>query len=108
MDDNFRYLRMDPGKTGLILLNYIAALYLLMPAAVSIIDPMKSRVGRWICVAITVVIFMYFIAHHAGHWYFGDRQTVTSHLLDVVHHVLSIYVLTRTIQWAKYPVNSEA
>ena len=103
MDDSFRALRMDPGRQGLRLLTYVLALYALMPVYVHLVHGLKTRLFRWIGVALACVGFVYFLLHHLSHWNFGQRPDFTSHVFDLVFHVVSLWVMFNSVRWAKFP-----
>jgi hypothetical protein len=103
MDDAFRSLRIDPGLRGLASMTYIMSLYALMPVYVHLVHGLRSRLFRWIAVAMAGLAFVYFLLHHLSHWRIGQRPDFTSNLLDLSLHIVAIWVLVNSIKWAKFP-----
>jgi hypothetical protein len=102
-DDNFRTLRVDPGRQGLKGIVFVAAVYLLMPAYVHLVHGSKSRLYRWIGVVVAVVGFLFFFLPHMMHWVHGWRPDISSHVLDVVLDLLSFWVMVNSVRWARFP-----
>lgn len=103
MDDSFRSLRIDPGLRGLASMTYTMALYALMPVYVHLVHGLKTRLFRWIAVAMAALAFVYFLLHHLSHWMGGQRADFTSNVLDLSLHIVGIWVLVNSVKWAKFP-----
>lgn len=103
MDDNFRSLRRDPGVLGLQTLVYIFGVYALMPIYVHLVHGMRIRFFRWIAVAVAALAFVYFLLHHLSHVQRGERPDFTSHVFDLVLHLISLWVIVNSVRWAKFP-----
>jgi hypothetical protein len=101
-DTNFQTLRKDPGKS-LAWLVYLLAIYALMPMVVYLVDGLRPRVFRWLAVALSCLGFLFFLLHHLGHWYMGQRPTFGSHVLDLSLHLNSLWVIVSSIRWARVP-----
>jgi hypothetical protein len=97
----FKALYRDPSPTGIVSLQALLAVYALMPLFVYVIGGIRLRALRWLPGIFAILMLLYFGLHHAGHTYSGDRPTVVSHLLDVAHHLLAIWVVVNSIRWAK-------
>jgi hypothetical protein len=102
-DNDFRALRRDPGSEGLKVLVYLVPFYALMPVYVYLVGRFRTRVFRWIAVAMAALAFMFFLLHHLSHWYFGQRPDFSSHVLDLTIHAGGLWVLVNSIKWAKLP-----
>jgi MFS family permease len=98
---NFRSLKGDPGRAGLVMITYMVAFYLLMPLYVFFVDKYKSRALRWIAVGAAVFAFLFQLLHHLSHVYFGQRATFTSNVMDLVIHTVGIWVIVNSIRWVK-------
>ena len=103
MDDNFRSLRIDPGRRGLGLLVYIFAFYALMPVYIHLVHGIRTSVSRWVAVGLAALGFIYFLLHHLSHWRLGQRPDFTSHVVDLVFHVVSLWVIVNSVNWARFP-----
>jgi hypothetical protein len=101
MDNNFRSLRFDPGREGLKMIVYLIALYALMPVYVHLVHGMKPRVYKWIAVGLAVLGFLFFLLHHLAHWTYGQRPDFSSHVLDLVLHLIGLWVIVNSVRWAR-------
>jgi hypothetical protein len=101
-DDGFKALHRDPSPRGMNSLQIILASYAMMPVIVAIIGSMSKRAFRWIPAVYAILILLYFVLHHVGHTYVGERPSFSSHILDLVHHILAIWVIVNSIKWAKF------
>jgi hypothetical protein len=102
MDNNFATLRMDPGDS-IKWLVYLIGLYALMPVYVHLVHGMRTRVFRWAAVALAALSFVFFLLHHLSHWQIGQRPDLSSHVLDVVLHLISLWVIVSSVKWARFP-----
>lgn len=102
-DDNFKLLRMDPGKAGIVMLVWVLGLQALMPIYVHWVHGMRSRIPRWIAFALAIINFLFFLLHHLAHWAAGQRPDLTSHVFDLIFHVAALWVLVLTFRWARFP-----
>jgi hypothetical protein len=84
-------------------MTYILALYALMPVYVHLVHGLRVRLFRWIAVIPAVLGFSYLLLHHLSHWRVGQRPDFTSHVFDLVLHVVALWVIMNTIKWAKFP-----
>jgi hypothetical protein len=103
MDNNFRSLRFDPGREGLKMIVYLIAFYALMPIYVHLVHGLRSRVYRWVGVGLAVLGFLFFLLHHLAHWIYGQRPDFASHVLDLVLHLIGLWVIVSSIRWARFP-----
>ncbi len=103
MDDAFRSLRIDPGLQGLASMTYTMSFYALMPVYVHLVHGLRSRIFRWIAVAMAALGFVYFLLHHLSHLRIGQRPDFTSNVLDLTLHIVAIWVLVNSVKWAKFP-----
>ena len=101
-NDNFKLLRMDPGAQGLVMLVWVLGLFGVMPIYVHWVHGMRSRIPRWIAVVMGVLTFLYFLLHHLAHWAAGQRPDLTSHVFDLVFHLVALWVIVNSIRWAKF------
>jgi hypothetical protein len=102
-DDGFRELHHDPGLRGLPSLIDTIPFYALMPIYVYLVSGFRTRALRWVAVATAGLGFVFWILHHLSHWHRGTRPDATSHVLDITLHLIGLWVLVRSIQWAKLP-----
>jgi hypothetical protein len=102
-DDNFRELHFDPGVRGLPSLVYFSSFYALIPIYVYLVGGFRTRAPRWIAVAFAGLAFVFWLLHHLSHWHGGTRTTTTSNVPDLTLHAIGLWVLIRSIQWAKMP-----
>lgn len=107
-DNNFKALRYDPGVNGMKMMLFVLGLYALMPMLVSLANNLSTRIVRWLAVAVTALMFLFFAFHHLAHWYYGERPSPSSHVLDVSHHLLMLWVLVNSIRWARFNPNQSA
>ena len=102
MDNGFWSLRMDPGDS-LKWLVYKFGFYALMPIYIHVVHGRKSRFFRWVAVAAAILGFLFYVLHHLSHWQVGQRPDLSSHVLDVVLHLISLWVIFNSIRWARFP-----
>lgn len=102
-DQHFRTLYMDPGRRGLAQFGSLIARFAVMPIYVSAVSTLRPRAFRWVAVAAAAYGFLFFLLHHLSHWYAGDRPTFNSHVLDLTMHAVGLWVLIRSVQWARMP-----
>jgi hypothetical protein len=102
MDNNFATIHMDPGES-IKWMVYLIALYALMPVYVHVVHGMKSRLLRWGAVAVAGLGFFFFLLHHLSHWNIGQRPDFGSHVLDLVLHLISLWVIVNSVRWARFP-----
>ena len=72
-----------------------------MPIYVYLVSGFRTRALRWVAVAAAVRSFVFRILHHLWHWHCGTRPDATSHVIDITLHLVSLWVLVKSIQWAK-------
>lgn len=101
-DDNFKLLRMDPGPQGLIMLVWVLGFMAVMPVYVHWVHSMRSRIPRWIAAVLAILTFLYFLLHHLAHWAAGQRPDATSHVFDLVFHLVALWVIVLSFRWAKF------
>jgi hypothetical protein len=101
MDDNFKSLRFDPGSRGLKMMVVLFALYALMPVYVYLVPGGRLPALRWIAVGLAALGFLFFLLHHLAHWHYGQRPDLSSHVLDVTIHLISLWVIVSSIRWAR-------
>ena len=100
-DNNFHALKVDPGRKSLDFLVFVFAIYVLMPIYVHLVNRLRSSAWRWAAVVMAALILVFFLLHHTAHWVHGDRPTISSHVMDILHHAASIWVLVNSIRWAR-------
>jgi hypothetical protein len=71
-----------------------------MPIYVYLISGFRARALRWVAVAGAVRSFVFWILHHLWHWHRGTRPDATSHVIDITLHLVGLWVLVKSIQWA--------
>jgi 4-amino-4-deoxy-L-arabinose transferase-like glycosyltransferase len=103
VDTKFRSLRIDPGSQVLRLLVYLVALYALPPLYIFAVGRFRSKAFRWVGVALAILGFVFNFLHHMAHWYSGQRPDFTAHVMDLILHIIGIWVVINTIRWAKMP-----
>ncbi len=103
VDTKFRSLRVDPGSQVLRLLVYLVALYALPPLYIFAVDRFRSRAFRWVAVALAILGFLFNFLHHMAHWYAGQRPDFTAHVMDLILHIIGIWVVINSIRWARMP-----
>jgi hypothetical protein len=101
-NDGFHELHRDPGLEGLPSVIYMVPFYALMPIYVYLVR-FRTRALRWLAVAAAGFKFLMWILHHLWHWYHGTRPDATSHVIDITLHLVGLWVLVKSIQWAKLP-----
>lgn len=100
-NDGFKALHQDPGTDGLQMLQFMLGSYALMPVVVSLLGMVPMRAVRWLAVVYAILIMFYFTLHHASHAVHGERPTTSSHMLDIAHHALALWVVINSIRWAR-------
>jgi hypothetical protein len=108
MNNNFASLRDDPGQAGLDWIVYVLAVYILMPIYINVTAGWRHPLFKYLPVVAAALILAYFIVHHTSHWYAGDRPTFSSNVLDVLHHVVTLWVLVNSIRLAANPAFAAA
>lgn len=103
-DDGFSVIRKDPGKAGMIMIVYLFSVYAVMPIIVSFANGARSSFARWVVVAVTVLLFLFFFLHHVSHWSNGERPAMYTHALEVAHHIIALWVTYLSVRWARTPV----
>lgn len=101
MSNDFRSIRIDPGATTKWLV-YIVVLYPLMPIYVHFAHERKWRAFRWVAVAVACFTFVFFLLHHLSHWTAGQRPDVSSHVFDVAIEIVSVWVIVKSVRWARF------
>lgn len=107
-NNNFEALQIDPGTDGLRMLVYMIPYYALMPIYVYGVSGLRLRLFRWVAVVTAALAWLFFILHHMSHWVAGQRPDFNSHVLDLTLHLVGIWVLFRSIQWARIRVAESA
>lgn len=108
MDNEFRSLYNDPGRHGLGVLVHLLGLYAVMPVYVHLVHGLRPRAFRWIAVAMSVFGFIYFLLHHLSHVVANQRPDFTSHVFDLVLHLVSLWVIVNSVRWARFPKPGKA
>ena len=101
MDNNFRDLKIDPGPRSLSFLVFVFGIYVVMPIYVYVVHSFRVPAMRWVAVAFSVLILLFFLLHHTAHWVHGERTSLSSHVMDVLHHIVAIWVLVNSIRWSR-------
>jgi hypothetical protein len=104
MKNDFGNLWADPGPKGIKSMVFVVAVYALMPVYVSITEPRGSRGYAYLAVAFAFIALFFFVMHHIAHWYYGQRNDLSSHVLDVTHHIVAIWVIINSLKWARRPL----
>lgn len=99
--NNFSALEEDPGVKGLKSNVFIHAVYALMPIYVYLVHGLKSSAFRWVAVAVAGFGMFFFLLHHLSHWQFGQRPDFPSHVLDLMFHAVSLWVIVNSVKWAR-------
>ncbi|MGD2115316.1 MAG: hypothetical protein PVG07_09700 [Acidobacteriota bacterium] len=100
-DNDFASLRFDPGPDGLKMIAFVFAVYALMPVVVHLVHGRGNRILRWIVAVLAMLSFFFLLLHHIAHWYYGQRPDLSSHALDTVVHVVGLWLIVSSIQWAR-------
>lgn len=101
MDNNFATLHMDPGESTKWMV-YLIAFYALMPIYVHLVHGVKPRIFRWLGVALAALGFVFFLLHHLSHWRIGQRPDFSSHVLDLLLHLIGVWVIWSSVRWARW------
>lgn len=101
-DNDFFAIRVDPGQS-IRWMVYLIAISALMPIYVHSVHGLRPRVFRWLAVAVAAVSFFFFLLHHLSHWQAGQRPDLSSHVLDLVLEVVSLWVVVQSLRWARSP-----
>lgn len=102
-DPNYLPLDKDPGRAGLRHLTWVLGFMALLPIYVHLVHGVRARIGRWIAAVLSIAGFFYFLLHHLAHWAYGQRPEPITHVLDVVLHVVLIWVIVNSFKWARAP-----
>ncbi|MGZ3181893.1 MAG: hypothetical protein ACXU8N_05565 [Telluria sp.] len=100
-NDEFKVLRADPGPLGLRMIIYLFGIYAVMPVAVSLTQASGIKGLRWTVFVLTVLLFAFFVLHHLSHWQNGDRPDFNSHVLEIAHHTIAVWLAWNTFRWAR-------
>jgi hypothetical protein len=101
MNNNFRAIRIDPGR-HMKWLVYVIAMYPFMPMYIHLVHERKARIFRWLAFAAAVLGFFFFLLHHFSHWVAGQRLGPSSHAIDVVIELVSLWVIVNSFRWARW------
>jgi hypothetical protein len=82
---------------------YVFAAYPVLPVYIHLVHGRKTRLFRWIAVALAALGFLFFLLHHLSHWTLGQRPDLSSHVLDLAIEVISLWVLVNSVKWARLP-----
>ena len=100
---NFNDLQKDPGRYGMNLIISVLGFYAVMPLFIYIAEKTRIRALRWMMVVFASIFLLFFALHHLSHWQFGDRPDVFSHILEMAHHAIAIWVIYLSVRWARAP-----
>lgn len=101
LDNNFKLIHEDPGPKGSRLIIYVFGLYLLMPLYTYLVDRFEVRVLKWVGAVLAALALAYFSLHHASHIQFGERPDFNSHVLDLAHHLVGLWLVFVSVRWAR-------
>lgn len=102
IEESPELLYFDPGPAGLRMLILVTGFYALMPMVTHLVHATRLRPLRWLIVVLGVLSLLYFMAHHASHWTRGERPDFNSHVLDLTHHILALWLIVTSVRWARY------
>ena len=88
------------GMTGVKFVTVIMAIYAVMPV---LIRTLSVRWFRYVVVACTALITLFVAAHEVSHLVAADKPFGVLHILDILHHVLGIWVIVATVMWIRQP-----
>lgn len=100
-NDGFSALRSDPGRAGLRTMTYAVGIYALMPTVTYLLDAARPRALRWLMPAFVTANILFMLMHHLSHWHAGQRPNFNTHFLDLVYHLIGLWVLYCSIRWAR-------
>jgi hypothetical protein len=101
-DNDFFTLKGDPGQS-IHWMVYLIAVSALMPIYVHSVHGLRPRLFRWVAVAVAALSFVFYLLHHLGHWQAGQRPDLSSHVLDLVMEVVSLWIVVQSVRWARAP-----
>lgn len=96
--NDFTSFGKDPGNLGLDIMIVIFSIYAVMPVLVKMFD---ARAFRWLLVGVSIFFLLLFIAHQITHMVVDKMPLNIYHLLDFSHHLIMVWVIFCTIQWAR-------
>jgi len=101
-DNDFFAIQADLGQS-IHWMVYLIAINALMPIYVHSVHGLRLRLFRWGAVAVAVLGFVFLLLHHLSHWQAGQRPDLSSHVLDLVIEVVSLWVVVQSVRWARFP-----
>ena len=86
------------GMTGVKFILVVMAVYALMPLLVRTISKSWFRHAT---VALTIFMSLFVGAHEVTHLTAGDKPFGLLHTLDLLHHVLGLWVVAAAVMWVR-------
>ncbi len=87
------------GMQGVKFILAIMAVYAAMPV---LVRTFSARWFRYAMVGLTVFMSLFVGAHEASHLVAADKPFGLLHTLDLMHHVLGIWVAVAAVMWARH------
>lgn len=86
------------GAMGVSMVTVIMAIYAAMPL---LIRTFSHPVFKVAVSAITVFITLFYMAHEATHLRAGDKPFGVFHTLDILHHVIGVWMVAVSVMWVR-------
>ena len=86
------------GMGGAKFITVIMVVYTVMPM---LIRAVTAKWFRYVVIAMSVLITLFYIAHELSHLAAGDKPFGIFHALDITHHILGVSVIVAASLWAR-------
>ena len=98
--NNFATLFDDPGPRAAGRFLYIFWFISLMPIYTFVVAGTTTRAFRWFIVIVAAVLLALSVDHEIGHWRAGERPDFASHVIDLMHHCVLLWLIVVSSRWA--------
>ena len=96
--NDFSRWAADPGNLGLRVVSVLMTIYIFMPM---LVRNVRGHWFRWVAVGIAAFIGFFILAHQVAHALTQSRPFDIVHIFDFSHHLLTLWVVTLTVRWAR-------
>jgi len=86
------------GMQGLKFIHVVMAISVLIPM---LIRTFSAHWFRYAVVGVTALMTLFVGAHEVSHLIAADKPFGVLHALDLVHHVLGIWVIVAAVMWVR-------
>lgn len=98
--NDFATLFDDPGPRAAGTLLYVFWFISLMPIYTFLVAATSARAFRWFSVIVAALLLVLSVHHEIGHWRAGERPDFASHVIDLMHHCVLLWLVVNSWRWA--------